>query len=82
MLTKTRDYEVSVKRDAQSGEFVALAREFPSLSWLARTPQLARRGLRHLLDEVIADMKRTGEPVPEPRPTTYKTHRSIVRMLR
>jgi predicted HicB family RNase H-like nuclease len=45
---------------------VGLCAEFPSLSWLAKDPQGALRGIRKLVQEVIEDMRREGEAVPEP----------------
>ena len=48
------DDEITVEWDAKSGEYVALATGFPSLSWLARTPESAREGMRRLLREVDA----------------------------
>ena len=40
---------------------VALCAEFPSLSWLAPTPQEALAGLRELIQDVVADMRANGE---------------------
>ena len=44
-------------------EFVATCLEFPSLSWLAGTPEDALAGLRELVDEVVADLRESGESV-------------------
>jgi len=46
-------------------EYVGLCAEFPSLSWLAKDPQAALRGIRKLVHEVIEDIRREGEAVPE-----------------
>lgn len=46
--------------------FVGLCAEFPSLSWLASSPEEALRGIRNVAAKVIKDMKANGEPVPEP----------------
>lgn len=46
---------------AEDDEFVATCREFPSLSWLAPTPDEALHGLIAVVDEVVADLPRTGE---------------------
>ena len=47
-------------------EHVGLCAEFPSLSWLAKTDTEALQGIKKVVREVIADMKSTGESVPEP----------------
>jgi len=36
---------------------VGLCAEFPSLSWLAETPEEALRGIREVVAEVVADLK-------------------------
>jgi predicted HicB family RNase H-like nuclease len=40
--------------------------EFPSLSWLAATPEAALLGIRQMVSEAVADMQTAGETVPEP----------------
>jgi predicted HicB family RNase H-like nuclease len=50
----------------EDGEHVATCAEFPSLSWLARTPEAALRGVQKVVAEVVADMQASGEPVPTP----------------
>lgn len=50
----------------KDGEHVATCAEFPSLSWLADDPVEALRGLRDMVAEVVDDMERNGEPVPQP----------------
>ena len=47
-------------------EHVGLCAEFPSLSWLASGPEAALRGIRSVVADAVADMKKHGEPVPEP----------------
>ncbi len=57
-------YRVTWSEDDQ--EYVGLCAEFPSLSWLASSPEAALRGIREVVSDVIADMTEGGEPVPEP----------------
>jgi len=49
--------------------YVGLCAEFPSLSWLARTPEAALKGIRKLVHKVIADMIQNAEPIPDPKAT-------------
>ncbi|MGH7076844.1 MAG: type II toxin-antitoxin system HicB family antitoxin [Acetobacteraceae bacterium] len=47
-------------------EYIGTCAEFPSLSHLAGDPEAALRGIRELVTAVVADMRKRGEPVPEP----------------
>ncbi|NCD21201.1 MAG: toxin-antitoxin system HicB family antitoxin [Actinobacteria bacterium] len=62
-------YLYRVTWSEEDGEFVATCVEFPSLSWLAGTPEEALRGLRDLVTEVIADLDGADEQAPEPLST-------------
>ena len=59
-------YAYRVTWSEEDREYVALCAEFPSLSWLARTPEAALRGMRKLVGEAVADLRQSGEPIPEP----------------
>lgn len=62
-----RDYTVQTGRDRITGEYVAIVKEFPSLSWVSSISRgLAAAGLRELLDTVLDDMYTDGEEVPAP----------------
>ncbi len=50
----------------EDGEHVGLCTEFPSLSGLAETPEVALAGIRQLVKDVVADLQSNGETVPEP----------------
>ena len=58
-------YTYRVTWSPEDNEHVGLCAEFPSLSWLAATPEAALRGIRHLVSETVADLHSTDEPVPE-----------------
>ena len=47
-------------------EHVGLCAEFPSLSWLDSTPEKALAGIRRLVKEVLTDIAKSGESIPEP----------------
>ena len=59
-------YTYRVSWSPEDEEFVATCLELPSLSWLASTQDEALHGLRDLVDEVVEELHRSGEPVPEP----------------
>ena len=56
-------YRVTWSEDDK--EYVGLCAEFPSLSWLSSSPEAALRGIRSVVADVVADMKKRREPVPE-----------------
>jgi predicted HicB family RNase H-like nuclease len=50
----------------EDAEFVGLCAELPSLSHLDLDPDAAHRGIRALVADVVADMRRKREKIPEP----------------
>jgi predicted HicB family RNase H-like nuclease len=56
-------YRVTWSDDDQ--EYIGLCAEFPSLSWLARSPEASLRGIRSVVADVVTDMTRSKEPIPE-----------------
>ena len=59
-------YTYRVTWSAEDNEHVGLCAEFPSLSWLAVTPEDALAGIRSAVAEVVSDLQACGEPVPVP----------------
>ncbi|MFO1429325.1 MAG: toxin-antitoxin system HicB family antitoxin [Candidatus Competibacteraceae bacterium] len=59
-------YTYRVTWSPEDGEHVGLCVEFPSLSWLAATPEAAFLGIRQVVSEAVADMQMAGETLPEP----------------
>lgn len=59
-------YTYRVTWSSEDNEHVGLCTEFPSLSWLARKPDAALAGIRRLVARTLADMRASGEAVPEP----------------
>ena len=58
-------YTYRVTWSAEDNEHVGLCAEFPSLSWLAPTPEKALSGIRRVVAQVVDEMRTSGEPVPE-----------------
>lgn len=61
---RTDHYTYRVTWSAEDREHVGLCAEFPSLSWLAKTPNAALQGIRRLVARVVVDLKATGEAIP------------------
>jgi predicted HicB family RNase H-like nuclease len=66
MALKNDRYTYRVTWSEDDKEYVGLCAEFPSLSWLALTPEAALKGIRKLVAEVVTDMETTGEAAPDP----------------
>ena len=61
-----KHYTYRVTWSTEDGEHVATCAEFPSLSWLAKTPEAALRGIQKVVVGVVADLQASDEAVPEP----------------
>lgn len=61
-------------------EHVGLCLEFPSLSWLAQTPEEAFTGIRRLVAEVVVDMRGSDESPPVPLADRAYSGKFIVRV--
>jgi predicted HicB family RNase H-like nuclease len=66
MALKNDRYTYRVTWSDEDKEYVGLCAEFPSLSWLAGTPEAALKGIRKLVAEIVQDMLNNGESVPNP----------------
>jgi predicted HicB family RNase H-like nuclease len=76
----TDKYNYRVQWSDDDGEYVGLCAEFPSLSWLAKKPDAAHRGVRRLVAEVVEDLKESGERVPPPLATRRYSGRLALRI--
>ncbi|GGA22739.1 hypothetical protein GCM10010981_08690 [Dyella nitratireducens] len=65
-VTVNDHYTYRVTWSPDDGEHVGLCAEFPSLSWLAGTPEAALKGIRKVVAEAVEDMRASGEEIPEP----------------
>jgi predicted HicB family RNase H-like nuclease len=59
-------YTYRVTWSEEDGEYVGLCAEFPSMSWLAGSPEAALRGIRKAVAAAVSDMLANRESVPEP----------------
>lgn len=73
-------YSYRVIWSEEDGEYVGLAAEWPSLSWLSKSQELAFKGIRKLVKETVEDMKKNGEHLPEPIATKNFSGKFVVRV--
>lgn len=59
-------YTYRITWSPEDGEHVGLCAEFPSLSWLDKTPEGALTGIRLVVADVVRDMAANGEQAPDP----------------
>lgn len=65
-MQKYKNYSYRVIWSEEDQEHVGLCAEFPSLSWLSADPAKALEGIMELVEDIIAEMSASGEPIPEP----------------
>ncbi len=56
---KNDHYTYRVTWSAEDKEYVGLCAEFPSLSWLAESPEAALGGIRGVVADVVKDLRAT-----------------------
>lgn len=66
MILDNDRYTYRVTWSEEDEEYVGLCAEFPSLSWLAETPEATLSGIRQIVADVVADLEANNEPIPEP----------------
>jgi predicted HicB family RNase H-like nuclease len=79
--TKKSDrYTYRVTWSEEDREHVGLCAEFPSLSWLAASPEAALRGIRTVVAKVVEDMQANGEAIPEALASRHFSGKFMVRV--
>ena len=71
-------YRVTWSDDDKS--YIGVCIEFPSLSWIDRTPEATLKGIIKLVADVIVDMKKNGEQIPSPIAGKKYSGKFIVRV--
>jgi predicted HicB family RNase H-like nuclease len=59
-------YTYRVTWSEEDQEHVGLCVEFPSLSWLGKTPEKALKGIRDLVLDCINDLQEENQAIPQP----------------
>ena len=80
MALKNDRYTYRVTWSEDDNEYVGLCAEFPSLSWLAKKPEVVLKGIRKLVEDVVKDMQNEGEAIPEPIACRRYSGKFIVRV--
>lgn len=80
MSMKRDKYTYRVTWSEDDSEYVGLCAEFPSLSWLAKTQEKALNGIRKIVVDVVRDMHKSGESVPEPISSRHYSGKFMVRV--
>ncbi len=80
MRTTKDKYTYRATWSEEDGEFVGLCAEVPGLSWLAGTPEAALKGIRKVVKDVIDDMTKRREAIPEPIALRRYSGKFIVRL--
>ena len=65
MIREADKYTYRVMWSDEDEEFVGLCTEFPSLSWLAASPEDALKGIRSVVRKCVKDLVSHGEEVPK-----------------
>ena len=66
MTLQNDHYTYRVTWSPEDEEYIGVCVEFPSLSWLAKSPESALKGIRKTVESVIQDMKDNDEKIPQP----------------
>ena len=73
-------YTYRVTWSEEDHEHVGLCVEFPSLSWLEKSPEDALKGIRKLVKSCVTEMKRNHEEIPEPLAGKKYSGKFVVRV--
>ena len=80
MPLKNDRYTYRVTWSEDDNEYVGLCAEYPNLSWSARTPESALKGIREVVADIVYDMQSAGETIPEPISGKHYSGKFMVRI--
>ena len=76
----TDRYTYRVTWSAADNSHIGLCAEFPSLSWLDKSPESALKGIRKVVAAVVLDMLDSNEQVPDPLSEKTFSGKFVVRV--
>ena len=80
MTLKNDHYTYRVTWSEDDNEYVGLCIEFPSLSWLSESPESALMGIREVVSDVVHDMDKNKEEIPNPIANKNYSGKFLVRV--
>jgi len=80
MSRRSDRYTYRITWSEDDHEFAGLCIEFPSLSWLAKTPEAALNGIRRVVNKAVQDMETNGESPPDPFSRKRYSGKFVVRI--
>ena len=80
MALRNDHYTYRVTWSEEDKEYIGLCAEFPSVSWLSKTPESALKGIRNIVADIIKDMKKNGEEIPQPLANKNYSGKFMVRV--
>lgn len=80
MVKNVDRYTYRMTWSEEDQEYIGLCAEFPSLSWLEKSPEKALAGIRKLVKECIVDLAASDEDIPEPLATKKFSGKFMVRI--
>lgn len=80
MALKNDHYTYRITWSDDDQEYVGLCAEFPSVSWLPKSPESALKGIRKIVGEVIEDMKSNRETIPTPLASKHYSGKFMIRV--
>ncbi len=60
-------YRYYLVTTGEETEFIGLCKEFPSLSFIHESSEVALKSIIDLVEEVIEEMEQSGQPIPIPQ---------------
>jgi predicted HicB family RNase H-like nuclease len=79
-INKSEFYSYKVVWSQEDGEHVGLCAEFPSLSYLNKDMVKSLKGIQKLVSDIIIDMKKNKEEVPEPLSKKQFSGKFVIRI--
>jgi predicted HicB family RNase H-like nuclease len=79
-INKSEFYSYKVIWSEEDGEHVGLCAEFPSLSYLNKDMVKSLKGIQELVSDIIVDMQKNKEEVPEPLSKKQFSGKFVIRI--
>ena len=78
MILENDRYTYRITWSEKDNEYLGWCAEFPSLSWLADSPESAFKGIRQVVAEVVLDRRANNETIPPPLATKRSSEQLMV----